>query len=160
MTPSRSRATKQRARLEWQDVETTNDTTGTTPSHSGKLAKEHAEEEDHDDHEYEYSSPHDIAPELADLTPAERRGEALYQAACAQCHAADGTAENWIGRFLEPQPTAFTRSENDQDLDDAALKEAINAGVPNSSMPAFRSVLNEQDIDDIIAYLRRAFLGP
>ncbi len=114
------------------------------------------DDDEHDDHEY--ASPHDITPEIAGLTPAESRGEVLYQVNCAQCHAADGTAENWIGRFLNPQPTDFTAAETARRLDDTALKRAIVAGLPGSSMPAFGGVIQEREIDDIIAYLRRAFL--
>jgi cytochrome c oxidase cbb3-type subunit 3 len=51
---------------------------------------------------------HDQAPKLEGLTEAEQRGETLFQQNCAFCHAADGTARNWIGSFMEPHPRDLT----------------------------------------------------
>ncbi|HXI87478.1 MAG TPA: c-type cytochrome, partial [Parvularculaceae bacterium] len=55
--------------------------------------------------------PHDVAPKVDGLTPVEQRGRDLYQAACADCHAADGTGANWVGNFLEDSPTDFSAPE-------------------------------------------------
>jgi mono/diheme cytochrome c family protein len=38
------------------------------------------------------------------------------------------------------------------------MRNAILAGVPSTSMPAFRSALDDKDVDAIIAYLKRAFM--
>ena len=102
---------------------------------------------------------HDHAPQVAGLSSAEKRGEDLFQKNCTFCHAADGSGKNWIGAFLEPHP---------RDLSDRAfmarrsrdeLQAAIRDGVAGTSMPAWKSVLAERDIDALVAYLARAF-GP
>ncbi|RMD78443.1 MAG: hypothetical protein D6809_05805, partial [Gammaproteobacteria bacterium] len=95
------------------------------------------------------------APRLAGLSPEERRGEALYQAWCSFCHAPDGTARHWIGRFLDPPPRDFTDPR--WGLDRAALERAIREGVPGTAMPAWGRVLGEADIRALAAYLDRAF---
>ncbi len=102
---------------------------------------------------------HDVAPAIAGATPLERRGEALFQKNCAFCHAADGTGRNWIGTFMEPHPRDLT----DPGFRRAATREriarAIRDGLPGTSMPAWKSVLSEDEAIATVAYVRRAF-GP
>lgn len=100
---------------------------------------------------------HDLPPKLKGLTESEQRGEKLFQQNCAFCHAADGTARNWIGSFMEPHPRDLTKSPVMDTMTRARLKNVIREGLPNTSMPAWKSVLSEQQIEDVIAYVARAF---
>jgi cytochrome c oxidase cbb3-type subunit 3 len=105
-------------------------------------------------------SLHDRALRLTGLSPRERRGERLYQANCAFCHAADGTGRNWIGSFLDPRPADFTDPAVRARVTGARLREAVREGVPGGSMPAWKSVLSNADIEAVAAYVERAFLRP
>lgn len=105
----------------------------------------------------DFYASHDVAPRLGDLTSAERRGEALYQHNCADCHAADGSGKNWTGSVLKPGPKDLTDPRFMAGLDRDKLRLIINKGVPDSAMPAWRSVLTGRQIDDLIAYISRAF---
>jgi cytochrome c oxidase cbb3-type subunit 3 len=96
---------------------------------------------------------HDRLPAAMGMTASQRRGEALYQENCAFCHAADGTAKNWIGSFLEPRPRDLT-GQSITGRDDHQLREIILQGLPGTSMPAWRHVLDANQIDDILAYVR------
>jgi cytochrome c oxidase cbb3-type subunit 3 len=100
---------------------------------------------------------HDRPPTLADLNPEERRGEALFQANCAFCHAADGTGRNWIGRFMEPHPRDLTNPDFMRAMSRERLRRVIRDGLPQTSMPAWKSVLQPAEIDAVIAYVARAF---
>jgi cytochrome c oxidase cbb3-type subunit III len=100
---------------------------------------------------------HDKAPQLSGLTSQERRGETLFQQNCAFCHAADGTARNWIGSFLEPHPRDLTSAAFMNTATRERLANAIRDGLPGTSMPAWKSVLTDADIDSIVAYISRAF---
>ena len=100
---------------------------------------------------------HDIPPSLAHLTEQEKRGKQLFEVNCAFCHAADGTGKNWIGAFLEPHPRDLTNAQFMQSIDRAYLRAAIVNGVKNTSMPAWGSVLETHEIDDLIAYIHVAF---
>lgn len=100
---------------------------------------------------------HDIIPKLANLTPQEKRGEALFQFNCAFCHAADGTGRNWIGSFLEPHPRDLTQSDFMSSMTRERLTAVIEEGLPDTSMPAWKSVLSKAEIQDVIAYVSRAF---
>ena len=100
---------------------------------------------------------HDKAPRLADLSAQQRRGESLYQQNCAFCHAADGTGRNWIGSFLEPHPRDLTSSAAMSTMTHERLLGVIRDGLPETSMPAWKSVLKDDEIQDVISYVARAF---
>lgn len=100
---------------------------------------------------------HDIAPRLANLTAQEKRGEALFQQNCAFCHAADGTGRNWIGSFLQPRPRDLTSPRAMQGMTRSRLKQVIRDGLPGTTMPAWRDVLEDGQIDAVVTYVARAF---
>lgn len=100
---------------------------------------------------------HDRPPKLDKLTDTERLGESLFQHNCAFCHAADGTARNWIGSFMEPHPRNLTDPIAMHGITRDQLRTVIREGLPNTSMPAWKSVLSEAEIQAIIAYVGRAF---
>lgn len=100
---------------------------------------------------------HDISPMVPDMTEQHVRGMQLYLDNCEFCHAADGTGANWIGSFLEPRPQDFTSPDFKLLTTPGPLRELIKGGIRNSSMPAWRSVLTDAEIDDIIQYMQVAF---
>jgi cytochrome c oxidase cbb3-type subunit 3 len=100
---------------------------------------------------------HDTPPKIAGLKPQERRGEALYQSNCAFCHAADGTAKSWIGSFLEPHPRDFTDPAVMRGMTRDRLRRGIRNGLEGTSMPAWKTVLSDEEIDAVVAYISRAF---
>lgn len=100
---------------------------------------------------------HDVVPVFSDLSPQEQEGERLFQGNCAFCHGADGTGKNWIGSFLEPHPRNLTDPAFMQTLSKSQLAERIREGLPGTTMPAWKSVLNDRQIDAVVAYVSRAF---
>lgn len=100
---------------------------------------------------------HDIPPKLTKASAVEKKGERLFQKNCAFCHGADGSGQNWIGKFMEPHP----RNLRDPAFMNFATREsiahAIREGLPNTSMPAWKSVLSEGEIQAVVAYINRAF---
>jgi cytochrome c oxidase cbb3-type subunit 3 len=102
-------------------------------------------------------SLHDRPPVLRDATALERQGETLYQRNCAFCHAADGTAKSWIGRFLEPHPRDLTDPSAMRAMTRERLVRTIEDGLDGTSMPGWKSVLQRNEIDAVAAYVQRAF---
>ncbi|MBF0610677.1 MAG: cytochrome c [Magnetococcales bacterium] len=100
---------------------------------------------------------HDVKPVIANLTPEEQKGETLFQQNCAFCHGADGTGKNWIGTFLEPHPRNLTDPAFMSHLTEGQLKHTIRVGIPETSMPAWGSVLSEADIQAVVRYIGKAF---
>lgn len=100
---------------------------------------------------------HDIPPKVKGMNPLEKRGERLFQQNCAFCHGADGTGQNWIGKFMEPHPRNLQDPTFMQGTTKQALRHAIREGLPNTSMPAWKDVMSERDIQSVLAYINRAF---
>jgi mono/diheme cytochrome c family protein len=85
------------------------------------------------------------------------QGMALFQQNCAFCHAADGTGKNWIGSFLEPHPRDFTDPEFLMISRREHLKSVILDGLAGQSMPAWRDVLSDEEVEEIIDYMQATF---
>ncbi len=100
---------------------------------------------------------HDVIPEVKGLSELEKHGEQLYQSNCAFCHAATGTGRNWIGSFMEPHPRDLTDPAFMKEMTHARLTNVIREGLPNTSMPAWKSVLTPTQIEAVIAYISRVF---
>jgi len=100
---------------------------------------------------------HDIPPDVKNLSAEAAAGKQLWQQNCAFCHAADGTGENWIGSFLEPQPRNLTEATFMREMTRELLLRRIKDGLENTSMPAWKNVLRENQIHQIISYIEQAF---
>jgi mono/diheme cytochrome c family protein len=86
--------------------------------------------------------------------------------ACVGCHVYSDAphgrpnphdGRNWIGAFLEPHPRDLTDREFARTRSRRQLAQAIGDGIPGTSMPAWKSVLEADEIDSILAYIARAF---
>lgn len=100
---------------------------------------------------------HDISPTVDTLSAQALAGKTLWLDNCAFCHAADGSGQNWIGSFLEPKPRDLTNPQFMASIDHQYLRHAIREGLVNTSMPAWKSVLNDKQIEQIISYINEAF---
>jgi len=102
---------------------------------------------------------HEQKPQLGMLSSDEQAGETLFQQNCAFCHAADGSAKNWIGSFLQPHPRNLSNRAFMATMTRARLKLVIQEGIPGTTMSSWKAVLSAQQIEQIIDYIARAF-GP
>ncbi len=96
---------------------------------------------------------HEVPPDTSNFNPQQKRGAQLFYDNCAFCHGADGTGKNWIGMFMEPKARDLTGNDIKQ-RPDKALRVMIENGLDNTSMPAWKHVLSEDNIDDIIAFIK------
>ncbi len=100
---------------------------------------------------------HDRPPPIPDLSADAAEGAALWRRNCAFCHAADGSGQNWIGSFLEPPPRDLTDPRFMRRMNRERLRQRIRDGLANTAMPAWKNVLSEREIDQIISYIDAAF---
>lgn len=103
------------------------------------------------------ASPYMVHEQQADtrhLSPDQQRGAALFQQNCAFCHGADGTGKNWIGSFLEPHARDLTSRAIIKQAADR-LEYIIRNGLEGTSMPAWKHVLSDDQISDVVSYLQR-----
>jgi len=76
--------------------------------------------------------------------------ESNFKSKCASCHGPDGKGGTAVGKTLGVHD--FT-SDAVQKQTDAQLSETISKG--KNKMPAYGSRLKENDIKDLVAYIRQ-----
>lgn len=83
-------------------------------------------------------------------------GRTLFESNCSSCHGINGEGDGPAAAGLEPPPQNLSQSQ--ADLSDAYLFWRISEGglmEPfDSVMPAWRGILNEDQIWQIITFLR------
>ena len=87
------------------------------------------------------------------LTGNPKKGQAIYQSLCLQCHGEklDGKGEE--AKFLTVKP-ADLNSLSSRVRSDWELLIIISHGVMFTPMHGFRDVLNEADSRDVMSYIR------
>ncbi len=85
------------------------------------------------------------------------KGKEIYTKSCGGCHGPEGKGDGAAAKAMNPKPTNLTDKASMSKLDDGALtKIIVKGGVGTGKsplMPAF-SQLKDQDVKDVIAYLR------
>lgn len=71
---------------------------------------------------------------------------------CAACHGEKGRGDGVAASAFNPRPTDFTDREVMSKYTDDQLGEIIRNG--NGAMPAFGSVLSEEDVDEVLSFIR------
>ena len=90
-----------------------------------------------------------VAPAFgADLA----KGKNIYVDKCLKCHGEKGRGDGPKAEDLEKKPADYTDKEKMSKLTDADLKKTVKEG--KKPMPAFGKKLTEEQIDDVIAYVR------
>lgn len=74
----------------------------------------------------------------------------LYKAKCAVCHSADGSGTSEMGKGLG---SPDLRSDATQKETDAQLTDSITNG-KGKKMPAYKGKLTDDQIKDLVAYIR------
>ena len=98
----------------------------------------------------------DLSNPLSDDPDMIAEGEVLYQANCSSCHGFTGKGDGTAASGLEPRPENL--AQNQSALSDAYLFWRISEGgliKPfNSLMPAWKGLMNEEKIWQVVSYLR------
>lgn len=85
---------------------------------------------------------------------AHERGKALFERNCAVCHGNDGQADTPVGRLLTPRPRNFADPIEMARLTVDRIYRAIKDGRPGTAMAAWKEVLSESEVGDVIDYVR------
>ena len=111
---------------------------------SGMMARHHAQVPD------EYVGL--TAPESTDESIA--RGADIYKLNCVSCHGETGAGDGVVGASLDPRPSPIGHTTQ-MLADDLVFYRVSEGGVAfQTSMPAWKGVLSEEQIWDVIAYVR------
>jgi mono/diheme cytochrome c family protein len=85
--------------------------------------------------------------QAADLS----KGKSIYAEVCMTCHGLDGRGAESVK--LNPPPADLT-SAGVQGKLDAGLFKSIHDGRKNTAMGAWKYALSDEEIQDVIAYVR------
>ena len=87
---------------------------------------------------------------------AVQAGKTLYQKNCLTCHGEQGMGDGPVAASLNPKPQPL--AANQERLDDDYMLWRIREGglrAPfNSAMPSWKAILSEDEIWQVISYLR------
>lgn len=82
------------------------------------------------------------------------RGKVVYEQHCAVCHGAQGRADTPVGRLLKPRPRNFSDPVEMARVGADRAYRAIKEGRTGTAMSAWRRILTEMEIGDVIDYIR------
>jgi copper transport protein len=85
-------------------------------------------------------------------------GEMLYMANCVQCHGETGRGDGPLAADLQPPPANFFVHVPFHT--DGTLFSWINEGVPGTAMPAWGNELTEEEMWNLVNYLRANYNEP
>jgi mono/diheme cytochrome c family protein len=94
------------------------------------------------------------------LTGDARRGSQTYYANCVACHGNKGDGQGTRTSSLNPGRRSFSDPASRETLNRPALFAAISAGRKGTQMPAWSTVLNDQQIADVAEFVFGRFLHP
>ncbi len=95
---------------------------------------------------------------LAQTKGDAKAGKAIYDANCIGCHGATGKGDGAAAAALNPKPQDHTDGKSMNALTDKYLFDIIKQGgkamQKAAIMPAANKKLTDQDISDMVAYIR------
>lgn len=90
---------------------------------------------------------------MAEKPASTARGKMIYENRCVECHGVEGRGDGEKASSLSPRPgslvSAATSAKSDRDL-----LRTIQNGKPRTAMPAWKDVLTEDEIHDVLRYVR------
>ncbi len=83
-------------------------------------------------------------------------GKKIYRQLCASCHGTSGKGDGPVGQALNPKPSDFTKhmGNHGEDYFFKIIKQGGSAVGKSSAMPAWGGQLEDDDIWDVISYLK------
>lgn len=102
------------------------------------------------------------SPSLSYAAGNAENGKKIYQKRCWWCHGKEGAADGPAAKFLIPPPRDFTmglfkfksspaKVEIARDED---IFRMVKDGMPGTGMPSWKTLLSDQDINDVVAYVK------
>ena len=90
------------------------------------------------------------------------KGKEIYDKRCTWCHGAEGAGDGAAKDRLNPPPRDFTSGNykirtsafDDMVPNDDDVFRMIRDGMPNTAMPSWSDLLSEQDMWDLVAYVK------
>jgi mono/diheme cytochrome c family protein len=88
-----------------------------------------------------------------------QKGRPVYEKYCLLCHGPEGRGDGPQGQLMKPPATNFKNPQS-KNKSDAELLKSIREGHPNSAMTKWAGILSEEDMKQVLAYIRQLAGGP
>ena len=85
-------------------------------------------------------------------------GGAVFAKQCASCHGAGGKGDGAVAAKLKSKPSDLTDAEWKHGPSDGEIFTLIRDGAKNAGMKAYRGVLTDPQMWDLVNYIRS--IGP
>ena len=86
------------------------------------------------------------------------QGKQFYESNCFTCHGKNGDGKGPRAHFNYPRPRNFTTRESRAIFNRPRLFKSISHGKPGSVMPAWKTVLTDQQIANVAEYVLQQFI--
>lgn len=86
------------------------------------------------------------------------RGRRIYARSCSVCHGELGAGSMWASANLRPAPRDFTSEQTRMTLTRDAMLVAVAAGRPGTAMAGYSRKLREEEINDVVDFIRGSFM--
>ncbi len=95
---------------------------------------------------------------FADDHEAIDSGAEIYEVNCATCHGPEGKGDGIAAAGLDPKPASLNDAHMMEEMSDGALFWRVREGGVmepfNSAMPPWKSILSDDEIWQVIAFIR------
>ena len=82
------------------------------------------------------------------------RGGVVFKTNCILCHGTKGDGKGRMSAFLDPPPANLTKSDKNDEYKKMIITLGGTAMGRSDRMPVWGEQISEQQIDDVVAYLR------
>ena len=87
------------------------------------------------------------------LSGNQRRGREIYKSACISCHGTHGKGDGVLANLMGVEMIDYTKKATNKKISDRQLIAVIHDG-KGDFMPAWDGTLNDNEINDVAAYVR------
>jgi cytochrome c oxidase cbb3-type subunit 3 len=102
----------------------------------------------------------DVIAYLSVIGNAVKRGEVVYKTNCILCHGVNADGKGRAAKLYDPPPANLTRSDKNDDYKTFIIRLGGKAMGRSEVMPAWGGQLSEQEIADVVRYLRSILRMP
>ncbi|MCK4564062.1 MAG: c-type cytochrome, partial [Verrucomicrobia bacterium] len=85
-------------------------------------------------------------------------GQKLYDTYCVACHGEDLNGRGKVATMLDPFPRDFSKHQFVASYE-TRFKDSIRDGVKGTAMPTWKSILSDEEIDKLIAFIKERSLA-
>lgn len=101
----------------------------------------------------------DVVAYLDVIRQPVRRGEAVFKANCILCHGVNADGKGRASKLFNPPPADLTRSNKNDDYKKMIVRFGGAAMGRSEAMPVWGGQLSDQEIDDVVDYLRTVLIS-